>query len=40
VGENRPRRYYHLSKEGEKALTELIKEWSSLVEVIDRLIKE
>ena len=40
VGESRPRRYYHLSQEGEKALAGLIKEWSSLVEVIDRLIKE
>jgi len=40
VGESRPRRYYHLSEEGEKALAGLIKEWSSLVEVIDRLIKE
>ena len=40
VGESRPRRYYHLSQEGEKALAELIKEWSSLVEVIDQLIKE
>ena len=40
VGESRPRRYYHLSQEGEKALAELIKEWSSLVEVIDQLTKE
>ena len=40
LGENRPRRYYLLSQEGEKALVEWIEEWKSLAEVIDQLTQE
>jgi len=40
VSETRPRRYYHLSPKGEKALGELINEWSTVVGVIDRLTKD
>lgn len=38
--ENRPRRYYKLSGEGEKILDQLRTEWAGLVKVLDRLLRE
>ena len=40
VGEGRPRRYYRLSKDGEKVLAELRAEWESLVQVLRRLLAD
>ena len=38
VSENRPRRYYVLSEEGEEVLLELRAEWKYLGQVMDRLL--
>ena len=38
VGEGRPRRYYSLSKKGEKVLAELQTEWEELVRALGRLL--
>mgnify|MGYP000687026959 CR=1 FL=1 len=38
--ENRPRRYYKLSKEGNQVLEQMHREWDDLVRVLDRLLKE
>lgn len=38
--ENRPRRYYKLSTEGETVLDELRREWDALTGVLGRLLEE
>jgi len=40
VGEGRPRRYYHLSRNGKKVLAELKAEWEELVQTLGRLLAE
>src|SRR5574339_873034 len=36
--ESRPRRYYVISSEGKKMLPRLKKEWTSIVEIMDRML--
>ena len=38
--ENRPRRYYKLSREGARVFSRMHGEWDDLVKVIDRLLNE
>lgn len=40
VGSGRPRRYYRISKAGERALSWLMTEWRQLVEAMARLAAE
>jgi len=40
VGDGRPRRYYRLSRDGEKVLAELRAEWEDLVRVLGRLLAD
>jgi len=35
----RPRRYYQLSPDGQRALVELTREWQNLVMVLDQMLK-
>lgn len=39
VEENRPRRYYQLSPEGQKVYRALATNWKALVQVMDKLLK-
>lgn len=38
VGEDRPRRYYVISAEGQKVLPQLKEEWTTLVATLDRIL--
>ncbi len=40
VESDRPRRYYALSPEGEKALQQLIQEWKNMVVTINKILEE
>ena len=39
VSDNRPRRYYHVSKDGHAALETVAREWRSLVEATERVLR-
>lgn len=40
LGQGRPRRYYKTSAAGKKALAEMIREWTTLSEGLDRILAQ
>ena len=40
LGQGRPRRYYKTSLQGEKALAEMVREWTDLTKALDRILAQ